>query len=280
LRTSEGAAGAVPSRSLERHLSREELEENHAQAVDVAARPLCRDLAACLFGGHVRRGADDEARLGEVGGGGADLPREAEIHDDRFPALVDHHVRGFQVAMNHALGMRLVDGKGDGAGHPQGVGRRPGGVRRDDLGQRFALDVRHREVVLPVGAIHVVDGADTGVEQPGRRSGLAVKALQEDFVVVARQPRHFKGDLPLQQRILREVHRAHSSLPKKAKQIVTADPFGGFGRNVPHVRRRGRGHQGFLNVPAGGCRIAHDSSGWLWQPVVGRWSLRIRNAWP
>src|SRR5438067_631809 len=66
-------------------------------------------VAARLLGRHVLRRAERLAVLGEESDR-RELAREAEVRDARAPRrLVDHDVRGLQVAVDHAAAVRGLD---------------------------------------------------------------------------------------------------------------------------------------------------------------------------
>ena len=82
-------------RVVERRPPGEQLVQRGAEAVDVAAAIDRAHVAARLLGRHVRRRADERARLGDAGLDRR-FARQAEVHDDGQPAAVvaalDHDV--------------------------------------------------------------------------------------------------------------------------------------------------------------------------------------------
>ena len=102
---------------------------------------------------------------------------DPEVGDQR-PALgVDQHVLRLEVAVDDPV---LV-------GEPRRLEdladqRRPPARRQpalDQLLERRALDVLHRDVVGAVDLAAVEDADDVRVLEPGRRRGLAAEALDE-----------------------------------------------------------------------------------------------------
>src|SRR5262249_6016370 len=86
----------------ERGLAREQLVERDAEAIDVAASVR---LASEPLGRHVLERADEVPGMREVGL--LDQLRDAEIGDPDLPAIVEQEVRWLDVAMQHALRMRV-----------------------------------------------------------------------------------------------------------------------------------------------------------------------------
>ena len=98
----------------------EKLIKQHAQRVDVASGVDIRAAVGGLFGGHIERRADHLGKAGEEGFLGQLLPQglgDAEVDDlddGGRVELSDHDVGGFQVAMDDALLVGVLDGVADG----------------------------------------------------------------------------------------------------------------------------------------------------------------------
>ncbi len=175
----EGLVGAVALRAereqlrqrrrLERAPAREELVEDEAQRVDVAAR---RKLAAFeLFGRHVGGRAGLRLAPARLFGQRGD----AEVRDAHVAALVDHHVGGLEVAVEHAL---LVNRGESGAELPRdldGLVRRQPTDALQERRQLLAAHELHRDEVLAARLAHVVDAAHVAVRNLPRDAHLAVE---------------------------------------------------------------------------------------------------------
>ena len=147
---------------LEREAAREQLEEDHADGVEIAAG--VDRIAAALLGRHVVGGAADDARARDVGRADLGLHlREAEVDDlhevAAGPHGLDDDVLGLQIAVNDVE----VVGLGEGGEHlAEDVddaleGERPLFV--DDAGQVFPAEELHDQVELRA-ALAEVDHAD------------------------------------------------------------------------------------------------------------------------
>ena len=166
------ASQLVERRRSERRLPGEELVEHQTERVEVAAG---RDFPSReLFRRHVGRCARRDV-------GAFDLLREAgeaEVGDARPAAAVHHDVRRLQVAVEHA---DLVRRRKAGADLPCDLDRLVLREMPDAPQQRrqvLAVDVFHRQEVMPVGFARVVDPADVRVRDLARGAHLCEEALQ------------------------------------------------------------------------------------------------------
>jgi len=125
----------APGRTTgERPRAGDHFEQHQAERVDVGSGREC--LAPYLLRRHVGGGADDDSRIGKRRQAflAFDRPGEAEVRNHRpapsgLAADRDHHIRGFEVAMEHAgsvrgakaLGHALEDRESLCGGHPPGI---------------------------------------------------------------------------------------------------------------------------------------------------------------
>ena len=116
-------------------------------------------------------------RLGEAG--------QAEVGDAHVALAVEHHVRGLQVAVQHAL---LVRRGQPGAELPRDLERL---VRRQPAdppqqrGEVLAVHELHRQEEVALGLADVVDAAHRRVRDLARDAHLAVEA-REPLAVASR----------------------------------------------------------------------------------------------
>ncbi len=147
----------VPVRLEGAHATGRQFVESDPERINVAA--LVEQFGGGLFRRHVRGCARDKAGLRAFDG--VQQPGEAEVHQVEVAALVDHHVSGLQVAVQHLLvvcgGQCLGDGNA-GAGREavtvgavilQRAGRRllAGGRRRSRSRRRTKRGLRRRVVL-------------------------------------------------------------------------------------------------------------------------------------
>src|SRR5262245_41321186 len=103
---------------------------------------------------------------------------QAEIRDTRRLEWIDEDVRWLEIAMQHAMLVRVVNGFSDG---PE-KGRRPFGRQRllaHEFAEMTTLDVIHREVGLAFVLADFVDGNDVRMLKIGRRAGFRAKPFDE-----------------------------------------------------------------------------------------------------
>ena len=82
--------------ALERKPARQKLVSDHAKRIQIRSR--IKDMRIESFRRHILRSTDGAAVLREVGELGH--PGNSEVEDFQMPALGDHHVLWFQVAMD------------------------------------------------------------------------------------------------------------------------------------------------------------------------------------
>ena len=147
---------------------------------------------------------------------------QAEVRDARLVEGIEQHVRWFEVAVERAALVRILNGLGDKA-H---VLRRLGGGQRffaDERGQVLSLDIFHREVVLTIVLAHLVDGHDVGVMQIGRRLGLRQEALQRGGIGQLARQNHFYRHNAVETHLPGLVDHAHSASSDFLQQLVIAE---------------------------------------------------------
>ena len=138
---SRGGVTSSPDISLSRsagagvsygRIAGQHLVHRHAERVDVRGE---HRLAVELLRRHVRRAADD----GRAVRRDLEEARGAEVGDLQHVVLGDEHVGGPQVAMDHALAVRVVDGVADLAGEVERAIELERALERDDVLERLAL---------------------------------------------------------------------------------------------------------------------------------------------
>ncbi len=162
----------------ERLLADQHLVQHDPEAIQV--RTPIEFRADRLFGAHVLRRADGQARLGQLG---AVVHRfgDAEIGQNRRAIIAEQHVSGFDIAVNKALVVSVAKRSGDVLGDGDRV---TDAIRRTDaLFERAAVAVLHRHVIEIVGgATDVVDRHDVFVTQFGDDFAFLEKAIAERLV--------------------------------------------------------------------------------------------------
>ena len=161
----------------ERNLPGEHLVEDDPERVQVGALVDLR--AARLLRREVLRGADDRALLGHLARAGA---RDAEVRHLHVPLRVDEHVVRLDVAVDDAVAMREAKRREDLPRVVDGHRHRRRAAREDQLLQRAAVEVLHRDVVRALGLAAVVDRDDVLLREARCVLRLAAEALDELLV--------------------------------------------------------------------------------------------------
>ena len=163
----------------EGRLAREHLVQHASEGVDVRAGGDL-PLAHRLLRAHVVRGPQGHARLGHPGPASlAGGERDAEVGHQRR-VIVEQDVLGLDVAVDHAVAVRVVQRGGDLLGDADGI-------RHGELllaGQAFAqglpFDEGHDVEQEAVGLARIEQREDMGVLQVGRELDLGQEPLGAD----------------------------------------------------------------------------------------------------
>ena len=144
--------------SLQGVVTRDEVEQHHAQRVDVALRRGAGSLEK--LGRHVDRGPSDMGPIRRFGQ--LQRPARAEVHQDNSAALLAHDVLGLDVAVDEALAVDGRHGKAELDSDVRGLLRTVRPLVRDHVVKRRSVDVLHRNADATVVLVRVVDGRDVG----------------------------------------------------------------------------------------------------------------------
>ncbi len=93
---------------------------------------------------------------------------------------MEHDILGLDVAVDHALAVRVAQRGGDFPRDAQSLGERQPRLAGEPAPQRLSLNVRHDVVEKSVGRAGVDQGEDAGVIQPGCDRDLALETLELD----------------------------------------------------------------------------------------------------
>jgi len=168
--------------------------------------------------GDVREGPDDAALAGELGG--ADGLGDPEIGELDEPVVADQHVGRLDVAVDHVLGVDVIQRLAEASQNRQRAFGRHGAARRD-VGQRFARHVLHDDQrVLVVGHEGVVDRNEVRVVQRRAQLGFTLEAGEARLRRVRVQP--LDRDIAPELRVLGEEDRRHSPGAQAPAHLVAA----------------------------------------------------------
>ena len=140
---------------------------------------------------------------------------QAEIHHPQAPVRGDDHVLRLQVAVQHIVEVRLLQGLGHGQHHPQG-GLDPQPSAGHARTQVLAVQILQGQIGVVMVQPHGVDGYDVRVGEAGRGAGLEQEPL--DLFIGARDagPHHLEGHLAPQPGVPGQVHIPHAAPAHKA----------------------------------------------------------------
>ena len=207
-------------RAAERRSSGEEVVEGGAERIEIAARVDGASLG--LLRAHVEGSAERGAVLGELRavGGCRQDPRQTEIGHLHFPGGGDQEVFRLDVAVNHPLPRRPIEGRADLRQHGESLA----GVEWPALLQpgpeRRAGDIFLGEEMVPVDAVDLVDLHDVAMHEPGGSPGFLREAKHGAGSGRRLLAEHLDGDGPRQRCLLREIDIRHRAAAEPSEQTV------------------------------------------------------------
>ena len=185
------------------------------------------------FGRNLRRFCQRRCKRGNSGRRRHVLG-QAEV-EQLGARLGDHHVAGLEIAMDQTVTMCRSQRVGDVDGEPQCLRRRQRARRnRDDSvspstcsSTRKSTDRRRRGVVPPGRTAltpDVVQRADMRMAEGGDRLGLAFEAASQPRVARVSARENLDGYGPIQARVGRQVHLAHTARAEHALDPIRPQP--------------------------------------------------------
>ena len=241
-------------------LARQHLEHHQAECIDIRARV---DFAAArLFRREVVERADDVARLRQARP--VHRARDSEVRDVGAALVVDQHVGGLQVAMDHGLRVRGAERLGEvvrDLAMTSSTGSRAALV--EDLPQRAAVDMVHRQEVQVAVLADVVDAHDVLVRDLAREHQFLLEALEHARIRLVGAQR-LQGDVDVQPLVVHAIDHAHRADAGETDHAIAAGDQRADGEHPLSAER------GFRRVRIGsGLRIGHGGL-----PLAGKRARR------
>jgi hypothetical protein len=135
---------------------------------------------------------------------------EAEVHHLHVTALGHENIRGLDVAMHDALRVRRVEGVGDLDADIDNLGNLEHAAA-EAIVERVSLHPLHDDERLALMFTDVVNRADVGVVQPGRRSGLDPKPFNGLPIAGEVFGNELEGDLSSKPGVVGPIDDAHAA---------------------------------------------------------------------
>ena len=172
---------------------------------------------------------------------------EAEVGDFAAAAAGEHEVRRFDVAVDDAVLMAVVEGFGGFGAELGGAEAVHGAGGFDELVEVAAFDEFHRDVVDAGDGIDFVNGDDAGMFQRRGASGFAIELVEfvgfvslSDFL-----GEDFESDVAFEGDVFGAEDFAHGSLAEDGEELEMADhaAFPGRGGGFGDIDAAGRGER-------------------------------------
>ena len=219
----------------------EHLVEHDAERKHVGARVDAVSLAPDLLGAGVVRRAREAIRLGQAVT--VDVAGQAEVDEADAAVFADQDVVRFDVPVDHAVVVRVVQRVADACDDLDDLGRpilagddvqlEPWVV--DHRRQVRSFDELHREEVCAVGLADVVDRHDGVVAELRGRRSLPAEPLDVDRRERDVRRQHLEGHAAAERHVHGFVDDSHAAAADLAQHAVLADVS--FGRRCLVVGR-------------------------------------------
>ena len=204
------------------HPTGDHLVQHHTQRVDVTA--VIHRIAHTLLGRHVSWRADDGPARGELGRLCHQLGN-AKVSEEGVAPLVDQHIAGLDVAVNHILAVGIVQR----AAH---LGQNPCGLLQvnrpfpgDQVLQGARFDIAHDQVGRAIFLTIVVDRQDMRVLQTGKGSRLLGKAPHKALILGEVTGQDLDGDIAVHGGLVGLEYGSHAAPADLLHDLVGTDPL-------------------------------------------------------
>src|SRR5580765_1060538 len=191
-------------RSVNGVLSRQQMEEHHADGVDLAGNR--RRLALHELRRHVGRRAAWELL-------DSAFVRESEIHQQNSAALLAHDVAGFDIAVEQSGGMYCANRPRDIDTHERCLTGTQRTLDREQARERLALYEVAPEPDPPFVPVHPVDRQDVGMSHSRNRPGFPEQRAGFVVSIETSGQEELQRDLTLERRVERAIDLAERSSP-------------------------------------------------------------------
>src|SRR5262249_52920384 len=131
-------------------------------------------------------------RVGEINF--VDVAGDAEVAEHQLAIVAKKQIAWLEVAMNHAVVVRVLEGRGDLIDIPRGLAPRNWPAPFDAVLERAVIQKLHGVKVLAVDHPSAIVFNDVGMLEPFHDDDLALEAIDHVSVVRDRGMEHLDGD--------------------------------------------------------------------------------------
>jgi hypothetical protein len=167
--------------------------------------------------------------------------RESEIADENLVVLIDQQVLRFQVAMDHAFGMRCGQRLSNLPGKIQNAFQRHFGIFADNVLQVLAFDEGHGNETQARDISHVVNAQNIFVGNLAGENQFLFEAFERVGFADSAIADHFNGYGAVEVFVIGLIYAAHAALAEERFDAVprTEIAAGSDDGGVHHLNRFG-----------------------------------------
>ncbi|MEO6800159.1 MAG: hypothetical protein ABI178_09500 [Rhodanobacter sp.] len=202
-------------------MAAQQLVKDRAESVDIRRRGQVTASRGEDFRSHITRRADHriDASQRTVD---RQPPCKPEIRDQRLIGGIEHDIRRFQIAMEHAVTVGVSDRAGDQGNESRALAELSL-QRRNALGQVAAFGELHAEVRKPGVGADLVDRQDTRVIEAGHQLGLAAKTVERIPRFQPPGQQHLQRDLAVEIGLPGAIDDADTTTVDLTEQVIATD---------------------------------------------------------
>ena len=205
----------------EGRLASQHFVKHGSQAINVRGHGHIARFASGLLGRHIGRSAQHRLRQRQAGIGFENLG-QSEVGQIRFARLIEQNIARFEVAVEDAALVGMVNRPGD-LNHELDSGALSQGLGLELSRQVGPINQPHGKELPAVRLANLIDGSNVRVIQPGGRLCLGLEPLHHARTGQFARRNHLEGHLPVWTPLARAEDNPHPATGNFVEQFIAGE---------------------------------------------------------